>query len=195
MKKFLNFKQIRQLLDLTEDKPRDTALFHLAFCTGFRISDLLNLKREDLMINRKVVSVLRIKTIKTDTWVERPLRDDCRQSIRKYLRKRRDINPYMFPPDRRKSRYGRNLDKPMCRATAHRLYKKYLGMIFDPQDLAGAATHTPRRSMGKIISEAAGRIEPASKFLGHKTISSTMAYIDMDSHEEKANAIVTKIQY
>jgi len=48
--------------------------------------------------------------------------------------------------------------------------------------------------MAKIISQKAGRIEPASEFLGHKSIMSTMSYIDADGHREKANEIVTSLK-
>jgi integrase len=193
MKIFLKINQITQLLHLAEQRPRDAALFHLAFCTGFRISDLLALKRTNLVDKQgDVVKVLRFKTKKTKKWLDKPLRDDCRQAIKEYLGTRKDANPYMFPPIQTKSRYGTTRG-PMSRMSAHRLYKKYLENLYDGSELAGASTHTLRRSVGKIISEKTGRIEASAKFLGHTNISSTMAYIDANSWEEKANEVALTI--
>lgn len=196
MKQFLEINQIKKLLDLAKRNPRDAALFHLAFTTGFRISDLLLLKRSHLSDSKgNVVKVLRVKTKKTKKWMDKPLRDDCRQAIQTYLETRTDGNPYMFPPKQTKTKYGVNTNRPMGRMTAHRLYKWYLGYFFDDTEIVGASTHTPRRSMGKIISEISGRIEPASEFLGHTNTISTRAYIDADGHKAKANDIVMGIKY
>jgi integrase/recombinase XerD len=195
MKIFLEINQIKKWLNLSKRNPRDAALFHLAFTTGFRISDLLALRKADL-VDRSghVVKVLRFKTRKTKKWLDKPLRDDCRQVVKDYLTTRTDDNPYMFPPKQTVTRFGLNTNKPMSRMTAHRLYKWYLGYFFDESELAGAATHTPRRSMGKIISEKSGRIEPASEFLGHTNSVSTRTYIDADGHKAKADDIVMEIE-
>lgn len=196
MKIFLEIKQIKELLRLTKCKPRDHTLFHMAFTTGLRISDLLSIKRDSVIdSDGKIVRALHIKTKKTKTWLDKPLRDDCRKAIKSYLKTRRDKNPYMFPPDQIITRYGTNTTRPMGRMTAHRLYKRYLRALYPESMLVGAATHTPRRSMGKIISKISGRIEPVSRFLGHKNCASTAAYIDMDGHEETANDIVTEIKW
>jgi integrase len=195
MKIFLKINQIKDMLELTEAEPRDMALFHVAFNTGLRVSDLLSLKRKNFIDREgEIAKVLRVKMIKTKQIIDRPLRDDCREVIRHYLAGRQDKNPYMFPPKQIKSRYGCNRNRPMCRMSAHRLFKKYLGEMYSPSELRGAATHTLRRSVAKIISEVSGRIEPASKFLGHRSTAPTAAYIDMDSHEEKANEIITTIE-
>ena len=195
MKIFLKINQIKQLLSISRRVPRDCAMFHLAISTGFRISDILSLKRADMVgANGDIIKVLRLKTIKTKRWMDKPLRSDCRRAVEDYLNKRNDDNPYMFPPTQVKSRFGINSCRPMCRMTAHRIFKSYLSRIIDPDMLVGAATHTIRRSMGKIISDESGRIEPASEYLGHTNIVSTRTYIDPDGHRERAETIVTEIE-
>lgn len=195
MKIFLKINQIKKLLDLAKRNPRDEALFHLAFTTGFRISDLLALQKSDLTDSKGgVVKVLRAKTKKTKKWMDKPLREDCRKVIKAYLAHRADDNPFMFPPNA-KTWNGEATRGPMSRMTAHRLFKHYLGYFYADDEMAGAATHTPRRSMGKIISETSGRVEPASEFLGHTSAASTRAYIDADSHRAKAENIVMEIKF
>ena len=189
MKKFLKINEIRNLLSMSRPIPRDHALFHIALCTGLRISDILNLKRDDMVdSDSQIVRQLRIKMQKTGAMVSRPLRDDCRIAIQDYLYSREDQNPFLFPA--MKNQYEIRPFGAMCRLSAHRIYKQYLGGMYSSSELQGVSTHTLRRSMGKIISQAAGRIEPATKYLGHKSIASTQEYIDMDGYEEKANKIV-----
>lgn len=189
MKKFLDVNEISQFLPLSKDCPRDHALFYLSFSTGLRISDLLRLTRDQLIdADTQIVRCLRIKMKKTGAWIERPLRNDCREVIFDYLQRRGDQNPYLFPA-LHKNQHSRD-NVPMNRMTAHRIYKKYLRMMYSESEIVRASTHTARRSMAKIISQRAGRIEPASRYLGHKSIASTHAYIDMEGHEATANEIV-----
>lgn len=192
MKIFLDVNQIRQFLALSRDNPRDHALFYTAFSTGLRISDLLLLQRIQVTdADMLIVRSLRIKMKKTAAWIERPVRDDCREVLLNYLQGRRDENPFLFPSSSH-NQYAVE-GRPLNRSSAHRIYKKYLRKMFPESIIKGAATHTARRSMGKIISQKAGRIEPASRFLGHRSTASTAAYIDMDGHEQLANNIVTEI--
>jgi integrase/recombinase XerD len=198
MKIFMDVNQIKRFLsaaaeERTTGNIRDLALFHLSLSTGLRISDLLRLKRDNLIdADGAIVRCLRIKMKKTRNWIERPLREDCRAVLHEYLSSRTDANPYLFPAFHRNQYVCAG--QPMSRMSAHRIYKKYLRKLFPASMIVGAATHTSRRSMGKIISQKAGRIEPASKFLGHRNVASTAAYIDMESHEQKANDIVTEIE-
>lgn len=195
MKKFLDVNQIREFLRLADDEriatgnARDLALFHISFSTGLRISDILMLTRQQVMDpDAQVVRSLRIKMKKTKGWIERPLRNDCREVIFDYLQRRSDQNPYLFPAFG-KNQYSQE-NTPMNRVSAHRIYKKYLRKMFSESEIVRASTHTARRSMAKIISQKSGRIEPASRFLGHKNTASTAAYIDMDGHEATANDII-----
>lgn len=190
MKLFLNQEKISQLLELAREHPRDLALFQIALSTGLRISDVLSLKKRDLRDeDGSIVSLLRVKTKKTKRWIDRPLRQDCRDSIQRYLETRDDENPYLFPAASN-NQYQMISIGPMHRISAHRIYKRYLGKIFPAEMLRGASTHTMRRSVAKLISQHAGRVEPATAFLGHASIASTVTYIDMNGFEDTANDIV-----
>jgi integrase/recombinase XerD len=190
MKLFLNQRKISQLLALAREHPRDFALFHLALSTGLRISDILLLEKRSLLDrDGSIVSLLHVKTKKTKHWIDRPLREDCRESIRCYLETRKDKNPYLFPAESN-NQYKNITMRPMHRMSAHRIYKRYLGKVLPANRLRGASTHTMRRSVAKLISLRAGRIEPATAFLGHASIASTVTYIDMNGFEETANDIL-----
>ena len=83
----------------------------------------------------------------------------------------------------------------MNRSSLHRLYKQYLGTFCSKDQLRGNACHTTRRSVAKIISDRAGRIEPASRFLGHTSIANTVSYLDMDSYGKQADKIVEDLPW
>ena len=191
-KLFMTEKKIEGLLHLSKPWSRDQALFHIALATGLRASDLLNLKRKDVELDHEVVRTIRIKIQKTGKLIERILPDPCRIAIAQYLRTRTDDNPYLF---RSESNNSQKRAGPMNRSSLHRLYKEYLLALFPEEVLRGNACHTTRRSVAKIISDRAGRIEPATRFLGHSSLASTIAYLDMDSYGRQADEIVENLSW
>lgn len=188
MRIFLEVNQIKELLELSKEHERDHALFHLAFSTGLRISDLLRLQRKALFdSDGLIVRALRVRMKKTKRPITRPLRDDCRAAVARYLETRlEDDNPYLFAQESN----SKGAKRPMTRQSAHRIYKHYLGQMFPKSMLSGAACHTIRRSAAKLISLKTGRAECAMRFLGHTNLASTMSYVDVDDFEKKANATI-----
>ena len=187
MKLFLNERQISHLLVLASPIPRDHALFHVALSAGLRVSDLTRIMRQDVVVDGDIAPSLRLRMQKTKKYVERPLRPDCRAALRRYLDGRRDGNPYLFAPE---SPNTLKSNGPMNRSSIHRIYKRYLGQLFTRAELRGNSCHVTRRSVAKLIALKTGRVEPATAFLGHKSVASTMAYIDLDSFGQKADETV-----
>src|SRR4030042_243974 len=114
MRTFLNVNQIGQFLENAKDNPRDFALFHLSISTGLRISDVLAIRRSDILEEGAIVRNLRLRMKKTRQWIERPLREDCRQALGDYLASREDSNPYLFPQTHA-NQYGISKNRPMHR--------------------------------------------------------------------------------
>lgn len=188
MKLFMNEKNIEELLILSEPWARDHAIFHVALATGLRASDLLNLKKRDVAPQgAPVLHSVKLKMKKTGKIVERQLPEACRKAIKRYLQTRTDSNEFLFCSE---SNNSLRSEKPMNHSSLHRLFKKYLGLQFSAEELRGNACHTTRRSIAKIISDKAGRIEPATRFLGHTSVANTVAYLDMDSYGKQADEIV-----
>ena len=191
MKLFLTEEQIHILLSLAEENARDFALFHVALSTGLRVSDLGRIEINDVVdLDGAIVESLRLRMKKTKSYIERSLRPDCRIAVKRYLSGRSDRNPYLF---RSQSRNSALSTGPMNRSSIHRIYKKYLGQMFTNGKLRGNACHVTRRSVAKLIVKKTSRIEPATSFLGHKSVTSTMAYIDMDSWGQKADETVEEL--
>ena len=192
-KLFLTAEQINRLLRLAEPQARDHALFHVALSTGFRVSDMVRIRKNDLFdSDGGIVRSIRMKMQKTGVYVERPLRNDCRAAIAKYLLMRIDKNPYLFCAESNNQQRG---VKPLDRSSVHRIYRKYLELMFLKSELRGNSCHITRRSMAKLISLKAGRIEPVTEWLGHSTVASTMHYIDRDSFSRQADDIVASITW
>lgn len=188
-KLFLTEKQIYKLLDLSKSSPRDNCLFEVALCTGFRSGDLANLRVSDVW-DGKPLAFLRITMSKTGKTVERHLTQRCQGSIWRYIMNSRvSDSPFLFCSESNRRGYN----QPLNRKSVYRIFKKYLGKICTPAELRGNGCHTTRRSMAKIISDKTGRIEPASRWLGHRSIAVTTAYLDMDSYGKMADDVVAGI--
>lgn len=188
----MNESEIDLLISQSSGNLRDNALFHVALATGFRVSDLVNLKVTDVVNAGSVVKSLKIRMVKTGKIVERALPDTCRKSIERYVHNRIDGGPFLFRPE---STNHNNDNGPMNRSSIHRIVKNYLSQIYPPDTLIGNACHVTRRSIAQIISQKCGRIEPASRFLGHTSVANTIKYLDCDKFNGDANDAVLSMPW
>jgi integrase len=191
-KLFMNEKEIETLLSWSYEKPRDFALFHTALATGFRAGDLLNLKRWDVAPRGRILGCVKIKMQKTGKIAERRLPPTCQIAIERYLSLRVDSNPFLFQSE---STRGVDNERPMNRSSLHRIIKGYLEHMYSGEELRGNACHVTRRSVAKIISDKAGRVEPATRFLEHTSIANTIHYLDMDQYGKQADQIVETLPW
>ena len=186
---FMTEQEIKTLMTLAQKEPRDYALIRLMASTGFRVSDLVRLRREQLVdSDGEIVRVLRVKMDKTEKWVERTLRDDAREAVKAYLATRQDPYPWLFISQSRRTKF--HTPGPLSRSAAHLVIKKYLAMIYPASLIQGTATHVLRRSIAKLINRKTGRIETAQEWLGHSSTTHTRRYIDAEDYREKANGVV-----
>jgi hypothetical protein len=71
----------KTLMTLAQKDPREYALLKLMASTGFRISDIVRLRRDQLIeSDGDIVRTLRVKMTKTADWIERALPDDTREA-------------------------------------------------------------------------------------------------------------------
>lgn len=191
-KLFMTEQEIKTLMTLAQKEPRDYAMIRLMASTGFRVSDLVRLRRDQLVdSDGEVVRVLRVKMEKTEKWVERALREDAREAVKAYLVTREDSYPWLFISQSRRTKF--HMPGPLSRSAAHLIIKKYLGMIYPESVIQGTATHVLRRSIAKLINRKTGRIETAQEWLGHSSTAHTRAYIDAEDYRDKANGVVAAL--
>jgi site-specific recombinase XerD len=169
----------------------DYALLKLMESNGLRVSDIVRLRRDQMIdSDGEVVRSLRIKMAKTERWIDRTIREDAREAVRDYLTMRNDSYPWLFISQSCRTRFL--VSGPLTRSAAHQIVKKYLAMIYPASLVQGTATHVLRRSIAKLINRKTGRIETAQEWLGHTSTAHTRSYIDAEDYREKANGAVAE---
>lgn len=160
---------------------RDKAILELFFCTGLRISELTNLKKDDINLGKEEFSV-RGKGGKVRVVF---LSNQARYWLKKYLDTRRDFSPFIFIPlDRaekgreKKSGEKRISDKGgsfigLTPRSVQRLIKKY-------SKLAGitkrVTPHVLRHSFATDLLQNGADIRSVQAMLGHSSITTTQIY-------------------
>jgi integrase/recombinase XerD len=188
-KLFMSEQDIKTLMTLAKKDPRDYALLKLMASTGLRVSDIVRLRRDQMIdSDGQVVRALRVKMEKTEKMIDRSLREDAREAVRDYLASRKDSYPWLFISQSRRTKFL--VPGPLTRSAAHQIAKKYLFLIYPASLIQGTATHVLRRSIAKLINRKTGRIETAQEWLGHTSTAHTRAYIDAEDYREKANGVV-----
>jgi integrase len=191
-KLFMTEQDIKTLMTLAKKQPRDHLLFRLMACTGLRVSDLVRLRRDQMVEkNGHIITVLRVKMKKTDKWIERALREDTREALLQYMGARHDTLPWLFISQSRRTKF--HTPGPLTRSAAHLIVKKYLKMLYPESLIQGTSTHVLRRSIAKIINRKTGRIETAQEWLGHTSTAHTRIYIDAEDYRDKANGVVAAL--
>jgi integrase len=177
---FLTVEQIHNLLEIARrSSPRDYALLRLMANTGLRESDVLGLKRKQLLTSSGgIVRNITVRMKKTGRTIEKTLSDSTRAAIAEYVRIA-PKSPYLFP--------GEDASKAMHRSTVHRIYKRLLATLLGDQvALHRSSAHTLRRSTAFAISERQG-VESASIFLGHASLQCTLVYLNRSRLQQRAD--------
>lgn len=161
---------------------RDKAILELLFSTGLRISELTNLKIDDINLGKEEFTV-RGKGGKLRVIF---LSNQARYWIKNFLDKRRDLNPYLFIPlDRaEKGREKKAGDTSMTRKkdkkfqgltprSAQRLIKKYAKMAGITKRVT---PHVLRHSFATDLLQNGADIRSVQAMLGHSSITTTQIY-------------------
>lgn len=163
---------------------RLTAMVEILLSTGCRVSELVNIKINDIEDNTIIVHGKGNK----DRTVY--LNAKAQLAIEQYIKKRVDSNPYLFPkrsPDlpglkRRKSWWtiAENVD-----GTEHMDHCSVEGIIRAIGKKVGAKAHPHkfRRTCATMALKRGMPLTHVSKMLGHEQISTTQIYLDLTDEE------------
>jgi integrase len=180
---FLTVEQIQGLLQIAaRSSPRDHAILRLAANTGLRESDILKLRRSDILTPAgEVVQSLSLKMKKTGKVIEKSLTEPTREAISAYLRTA-PKSLWLFT--------GEFAHNPLSRRTVDRIFKRHLSTLLgDGVSLRGSATHSLRRSVAYIVYERHG-VASASIFLGHSSLQNTICYLDRHKQQQKGDQLI-----
>lgn len=146
----------------SENLVRDVLLFSLLFSTGMRISELLNIKINDIDFESEMISLTKTKT-KTARIVS--LRNGFGKVIKHYI----SVNN-LSEPDYLFTEGGDKLTPGKVRS----MLTKYL----ESANLPFVKVHSIRHSFATHMLDAGSNVFMIQQLLGHEYISSTKIYID-----------------
>ncbi|ALX93579.1 tyrosine recombinase [Serratia fonticola] len=168
-RKFLTLTEVSNLVSAAKNKTtgaRDSCLILLAFRHGFRISELLNLRFQDLEM---VEGRINISRLKNGFSTVHPLMDDERKAIMEWREVRAQWKPDADPDIIFISQRGTRLS----RGQAWRV-------IREAGEQAGTATHTHphmlRHACGYELAERGTDTRLIQDYLGHRNIRHTVRY-------------------
>jgi len=170
-------------------KLRDKAILELLFSTGLRVSELANLKIEELNLNKDEFSV-RGKGGKVRVVF---LSNQAKFWIKKFLDNRRDLNPYLFVPfDRAEKGREKNAAQKkvlggliktkksdklsfigLTPRSIQRLVEKYAKMAGLTKKIT---PHVLRHSFATDLLQNGADIRSVQAMLGHSSITTTQIY-------------------
>ncbi len=165
LKKIIGAPNLTKESELT--KLRDVAILELLFSTGLRVSELANLNKENVNLNRDEFSIrgkggkVRVVFISTI----------ARETLKKYLDNRKDTSQALFVRTDLDSK-NHSLENLTVRSI-QRIVKKY-------SKIAGitkkVTPHTLRHSFATDLLYEGADIRSVQEMLGHSSITTTQIY-------------------
>ncbi len=163
-------------------KLRDKAILELLFSTGMRVSELVGLKRQQVNLNKDELSV-RGKGNKVRLVF---LSADARDNLKKYLDKRRDVDPaLLIGHDRAAKGREKRQDEashPLTSRSVQRLiehYRKVAGIT------KKVTPHTLRHSFATDLLSSGADLRAVQTLLGHASITTTQVYTHVTDKQLK----------
>ncbi|OGM12729.1 hypothetical protein A2141_01985 [Candidatus Woesebacteria bacterium RBG_16_40_11] len=162
-------------------KIRDLSIISLFLNTGIRVSELVNLRIDDIDFRKEGFSYIRI-TRKGGSEETLPLSNEVAKRIQKYLKKRPQIK------ERRVfiGRKGTNLQAN----SIYYLVKKYLRKADINKKKMGP--HMLRHTVGVSLLKKGVDLFTIQKILGHKRLDTTSVYLHVEPEDiERAINLIT----
>jgi site-specific recombinase XerD len=157
-------------------KYRNRAIMELMFSTGMRISELINLNREDLKIEQDAVQDSKIYILgkgKKQRFVY--LTERCKYYLERYIKTRDDKYPALFIPYRG-LRSGTR-DPYVVRLSINYLqskikeYRKSVGIVVP------TSAHSLRHGFATYLAENGASPVAIQRLLGHESLQTTSKYV------------------
>ncbi len=162
--KFLEREQVERLLN-TPGNLRDRAILEVLFSTGLRVSELVNLNRDQMNFERKEFGVIgkgrRARVVF--------LSDTAANWLQKYLAERADGEKALFIRTSGKKDAGMRLTS----RSVQRLVEKYVRKARLPIKIT---PHGLRHSFATDLLHGGADLRAIQEMLGHKNVSTTQIY-------------------
>ncbi|WP_019243130.1 MULTISPECIES: site-specific tyrosine recombinase/integron integrase [Bacillus] len=165
---YLDKRQLAQLQELTKENSRDRAIVETLYATGVRISELLNIKQEDVKWDSRQIWIRKGKGTKERFVL---FTFDCMERLKMYLAERDVHSKYLFSNQR---------GGPISRSLIELLFRQYtktLGFRVTP--------HTMRHTFAAHLAEKGMDYSYIQELLGHANINSTRIYTRLMNRARK----------
>ncbi len=168
-------------------KERDRAILELFFSTGMRVSELANLKRDQINLKREEFTV-RGKGDKTRVVF---LSNQARHYLKAYLDLREDDVPFLFvrhdraagsPPAGGGVRGGGRAPSAITPRSIERLVHHYAAAAGIPKKVS---PHTLRHSFATDLLMNGADLRSVQSMLGHSSITTTQIYTHITNQQLK----------
>ncbi len=180
---FLEAEELNRLLQVAKKKAigviglRDFAILELLFATGMRVSELANLKIEQINLKRDEFTV-RGKGDKPRIVF---LSDSSKEALKSYLSKRHDPSPFMFVShDRAKA--GRKNSGPITSRSIQRIVERDATEAGITKKIT---PHTLRHTFATDLLLSGADIRSVQSMLGHESITTTQVYTHITNKQMK----------
>lgn len=165
---YLDKRQITLLQELVRENTRDRAIVEFLYATGVRISEMLNIKIEDVKWNSRQIWIRKGKGNKERFVL---FSHECAERLKAYLAQRSIDSEYLFANHR---------GEPLSRVTVQLHFRQYterLGFKVSP--------HTLRHTFAAHLAEKGMDFSYIQELLGHVNINSTRIYTRLMNHARK----------
>jgi|Deesub1362B_J571_1020462.scaffolds.fasta_scaffold05548_2 integrase len=179
--KYLTPEQLEKLWKVMDKNKRDKTMFRLMYAFGLRVSELVNLKLEDILWDSQQIRVPRVKSGVPRVW---DVPDKLFKLLKQWVREREKLdnakeNPYLFITE-----YS-GKSSPIDRNTVQWLFRHFVKKA-GIGNWNTFSVHSLRHSLGvHLASDPAVPLEYIKQRLGHKSILSTQIYMDLVGRERK----------
>jgi len=153
---------------------RDKAILELLFSTGLRVSELANLKKDQINLKKDEFTIrgkgdkLRVVFLSNQT----------KYWLKQYLEARRDLSPFLFVrADRAK---GKKEPENLTPRSIQRLIKKYSKVAGITKKVS---PHTLRHSFATDLLINGADIRSVQAMLGHSSITTTQIYTHITNQQ------------
>ena len=172
--KVLTFAEVEALLNAPPDTPggiRDRAMMELLYATGMRVSEIINLKMED--VNLKLGYLRCIGKRGKERII--PIGSEAIKFINIYLKKVRSIHKALSKPSTRqpKSLFLNPSGRKLSRVGFWKIIKRYAILSGITKEIT---PHTLRHSFATHLLERGADLRSIQEMLGHENISTTQIY-------------------
>lgn len=165
---YLDKHQLVLLQELTRDNARDRAIVETLYTTGVRISELLNIKLEDVKWESRQIWIRKGKGNKERFVL---FTHECAERLKTYLNQRERKSVYLFS-----NYWGKKLSRVFVEKQ-YRQFSEQLGFKVMP--------HTMRHTFAAHLAEKNMPQSYIQELLGHVNINSTRIYTRLMEHARK----------